>query len=159
MPKKPGYRKLCGQAVGVLVFVTVRTVDEAFAHAGVAAVEQRHQFGVLHVRYVGLVARLAGQGLVAGQPRRRHAHARDAHAAHAAGGYDDGVHLVADIHDPGCLVTETLGEPGEYVASLHDMGIRRNGFHRPSLAVSSRVDSTHVTGGACPVRGWFAGFR
>ena len=120
-------------------------VHETFAHARVAAVEKGNQFRVLHVRDVGLVAGFAAQRLVARQSRCRHTHARHAHAAHASSRDHDGVHLVADVHDARRLVAEALRKAGEDVSSLHHVGIRRNGFHRPSLQLSRFASILHTS--------------
>ena len=107
----------------------MRAVHQSLAHPRVALVEARDQLRVLHVGDVGLVAGLAVERLVAGQAGGGHAHAGDTDPAQAVGRNHDGVHLVADVHDPRRLVAETLGETGEHVAALDDMRVGRDRFH------------------------------
>ena len=75
------------------------------------------------MRHIGLVARLAVERFVARQARRGHTHAGHAYPAHAVGRDDDGVHLVAHIHDARRLIAETVRETREHVAALHDVRV------------------------------------
>ena len=136
--EEAGVEELGGEAVHVLVFVAVGAVHESFAHSGVAAVEERHEFRVFHVRHVGLVAGLAAERFVAGEARGGHAHAGHAHASHAAFGHDDGIDLIAHVHDARGGVAEAVGEAREHVATFHDVRIRGNRLHGTPKIVPSQ---------------------
>ena len=104
---------------------------------------------------IGLAAGLAVQRFVPCQARRRHAHTGDADAVQATRRDDDGVHLVADIHDTRRFVAKTVGQAGKDIAALHNVRIRGNRFH----GSPPRTMDVNGLRPSCQLRLGCAGFR